>query len=63
MISEVTVVFMLSFAKLALLAIGEEHARERGCVIKDLELVEFVVDAFAVVVHSTGFEKGFILCF
>ena len=63
LISEITVVFVLSFAQLALLSIGEEHARQRGRVIEDLELVEFVAYAFAVVVHLTGFEKGFILRF
>ena len=63
LISEITIVFVLSFAQLALLSIGEEHARYCGRVIKDLELVKFVTYAFTVVVHLTGLEKGFILCF
>lgn len=60
--TKLTVVFVLTVAQLAFFAIREEHAWHSNSVIKDLELVEFIADAFTIVVHLTVFEVSFVLC-
>ena len=52
---------MFTVAKFALLAIGEEHARNCGRIVKHLQLVERVVDAFRVVIPSICLEERLVL--
>ena len=52
---------MFLVAKLAFLSIGEEHARQRGCVIEDLEFVQIVTYTLTIVLHLASLKEGFIL--